>query len=246
MRKSTVAVLLIAGIVVLWNLFADLLPFGPGRSAPRDMGAVDWSAIAAWPPLSEGAEVESVPDPDRTVTVIVLDDSSSMSRDFEAAKRAVLQSLDMMGDGDRVALLALNAGLILPPTPAREAGAALAERLRPMAPNGSTPLGPAVAAARDLLATEAARARGFGTYRIIVTTDGVADQPELLAAEVATTVNTTPIAVATIGIGIGTDHVLNAQGHTSYVAVDDVSRLDAALQAAIAENTRFDPIQSFE
>ena len=54
------------------------------------------------------------------------------------------------------------------------------------------------------------------------------------------------LQVATIGIGIGRRHVLNAEGHTSYVAVDDVGKLAQALQAAVAENASFDPITAFE
>ena len=103
-----------------------------------------------------------------------------------------------------------------------------------------------LSAARDLLSEEAARSRSFGTYRIIVTTDGAADDPDLLVREVIETVNKTPVQVATIGIGIGRRHVLNAEGHTSYVAVDDVGKLAQALQAAVAENASFDPITAFE
>lgn len=211
-----------------------------------DMGQVDWSAISVWPTFIEVAEVETVPDPDRIFTMIVLDDSGSMGSDLEQAKTAVLQSLSMMDPDDRVGVLALNAGLVLPMTSVDDARTTLQARLAPLSPTGSTPLGPALSAARDFLSAEAARARSFGTYRIIVTTDGQADDTEALVQEVIETVNTTPIQVATIGIGIGKRHVLNATGNTSYVAIDDVSKLQEALQAAIAENASFSPITAFE
>jgi uncharacterized protein YegL len=238
---AVVGVIAVSGYFIVNTALEDESVYAPAV----DMGQVDWSAIATWPPLNDLDEVESLPDPNRTFTVIILDDSGSMGSDIDPAKQAVLQAVRMMSPNDRVGVLALNAGELLSVTAADEASDLLPSRLSPVYATGSTPLGAALAAARDLLSEEAARARAFGTYRVIITTDGAADDPDRLIKEVAQTVNTTPIQVATIGIGIGPRHVLNAAGHTSYVAVDNVDKLSEALQAAVAENPDFAPITAF-
>ncbi|GGF78446.1 von Willebrand factor type A domain-containing protein [Mameliella alba] len=247
MSKAKIVLLAVAGVVAASGfVFYNTVSEPPAYAPSTDMGTVDWEALAAWPPLIEVPDVETMPDPDRIFTMIVLDDSGSMGSDLEQAKAAVLQAVRMMDPNDRVGVLALNAGLVLPFETVEDAADILPGRLSPLRSTGSTPLGPALSAARDLLSEEAARSRSFGTYRIIVTTDGAADDPDLLVREVIETVNKTPVQVATIGIGIGRRHVLNAEGHTSYVAVDDVGKLAEALQAAVAENASFDPITAFE
>ncbi|KHQ50855.1 vWA domain-containing protein [Mameliella alba] len=247
MSKAKIVLLAVAGVVAASGfVFYNTVSEPPAYAPSTDMGTVDWEALAAWPPLIEVPDVETLPDPDRIFTMIVLDDSGSMGSDLEQAKAAVLQAVRMMDPNDRVGVLALNAGLVLPFETVEDAADILPGRLSPLRSTGSTPLGPALSAARDLLSEEAARSRSFGTYRIIVTTDGAADDPDLLVREVIETVNKTPVQVATIGIGIGRRHVLNAEGHTSYVAVDDVGKLAQALQAAVAENASFDPITAFD
>ncbi|MCR9273627.1 MULTISPECIES: VWA domain-containing protein [Mameliella] len=247
MSKAKIVLLAVAGVVAASGfVFYNTVSEPPAYAPSTDMGTVDWEALAAWPPLIEVPDVETMPDPDRIFTMIVLDDSGSMGSDLEQAKAAVLQAVRMMDPNDRVGVLALNAGLVLPFETVEDAADILPGRLSPLRSTGSTPLGPALSAARDLLSEEAARSRSFGTYRIIVTTDGAADDPDLLVREVIETVNKTPVQVATIGIGIGRRHVLNAEGHTSYVAVDDVGKLAEALQAAVAENASFDPITAFD
>jgi predicted NBD/HSP70 family sugar kinase len=104
----------------------------------------------------------------------------------------------------------------------------------------------AIRRARDLLEFEAARARAFGTYRIIVTTDGEADDGQALTSEIEDLARTTPIQVATIGIGIGGRHVLRRAGLASFVDVGNVNQLAEALKAAIAESQNFDPSVTFE
>ena len=219
---------------------------GPATAVEGIPLAPDWPAIAAWPPEDEGGGVEAAPDPERLTTVMVLDDSSSMNARMGAAKDAVTEAARLLPQSGRLGVLALNAGLVQEPAPAAEAAAALPSRLDPIRADGSTPLGPALMAARAMLEAEAARQRGFGTYRIIVATDGAADDELRLAEAVAGILTETPIQISTIGIGLGSGHVLNMPGHVSYVGVTDVSGLATALAAAVAENTTFEPITAFD
>lgn len=240
----TTGALIIAAIVFGWDL---IFPQGGLSRAPQiDEArlAPNWSAIASWP----GTEAESsaAPNPNRLTTVIVLDDSGSMGGAMEDAKEAVLIAVNQLPDDGTVAVLALNAGLVLPPTNVAEARTALPNALSPVSPNGGTPLGSSLLQAMTLLEEEAAQQRGFGTYRALITTDGQAGDEDLLEQAIEQILSSSPVEVATIGIGIGEGHPLNMPGHVRYVSVAGVDGLAAALTEAAAEQTSFEPITAFE
>lgn len=242
-------VLIIAGVGVYFFLQGFVnSSYGPGTfggsTASVDPVEPDWSAIAAWPDtVSES--VEAQPDPNRRITAIVLDDSGSMGSDITAAKQAVIDALNAMAETDRVSVLALNAGVILPFTKVSDARDRLPAALRPISSSGSTPLTASIQSAQRLLEQEAANVRGFGTFRIIVTTDGAADNGDALNRAIARLAGSTPIQLATIGIGLRRGHVLQRSDLGSYVDVANVEALKEALEAAIAENTDFTAITTF-
>ena len=215
------------------NVVADYAPVTP-----------NWAAISAWPSLQVDA-VEAQPDPNRRVTAIVLDDSGSMGSDIVPAKAAVVGALEAMDDNDRVAVLALNAGTVLPFTTVSDARSTLPDLLRPIISDGSTPLTNSIGAAKGLLEAEAAAVRSFGTFRLIVTTDGRADDGAALQRSIQDLAAATPIQVTTIGIGISGDHVLRRDDLGSFVDVANVDALQEALQAAVAENADFTAITDF-
>ncbi len=230
----------IAGFVI-WTIVSDEVEESMTNASPV---APDWSAIAAWP----GGEAEDVlarPDPNQRITVIVLDDSGSMGNDIDAAKVAVLSALDSMAPTDRVAVWALNKGVVLPFANVEMARAPLGTALQQINSHGSTPLTLAVTAAQAMLAEEARRTRGFGTFRLIVTTDGMADDEEALNSAITGLATMTPIQVTTIGIGLSGKHVLRRQDLGGFVDVANVEALGEALQAAVAENTDFEAITNF-
>ena len=154
-------------------------------------------------------------------------------------------ALDAMDESDRVAVLALNAGTVLPFTSVGDARSSLPGLLQPIESDGGTPLTRSIRSAQSLLEEEAATVRGFGTFRLIVTTDGQADDGEALDAAIETLAASTPIQVTTIGIGISGNHVLRRQDLGSFVDVANVDALQGALQAAVAENTDFTAITDF-
>ncbi|MEO0390708.1 MAG: vWA domain-containing protein [Pseudomonadota bacterium] len=235
--------LLLAAAAIGWVVFTELQNEG-FVSAPAEPVAPNWASITAWPGASSGL-VQATPDPNRRITVIVLDDSGSMASDMTAAKGAVLGTLDAMADTDRVAVVALNAGIVLPFADVAEARQTLPAALRPIQDTGTTPLTGAMRQARLLLEAEASQSRSFGTYRMIVTTDGAADDPQSLTAEVTNLAAATPIQLTTIGIDIGGRHVLRRSDLGSFVDVSNVDALQGALQAAVAENTDFTAITDF-
>lgn len=211
---------------------------------PKEQVAPNWAAIAAWPDLV-APNVEAQPDPNRRVTVIVLDDSGSMGSDMAAAKQAVIDALTVMEPNDRVAVVALNAGVVLPFTSVRDARISLPDAISYIASDGTTPLTNALLRAQALLEDEASTMRSFGTFRMIVTTDGEADDGDALDATVRAMAETTPVQMTTIGIGINGGHVLRRSDLGAFVDVENVQELETALQAAVAENPAFEAITDF-
>lgn len=247
LRKLIRLILLgIVGVVVLVvGLIIFAIVAGEDNYAVSTEPVIpDWSAITAWPDTIAD-QVEARPDPNRTFTAIVLDDSGSMGADIVPAREAVVAALGAMGDADRVAVFALNRGEILPFTDVTEARGVLPPLLSSVISEGSTPLTEAMQASRTALAEEAAIAGGFGTYRILVTTDGAADNGESLSLEVEDIARVTPIQIATIGVGIGGRHVLRREDLAAFVAIDNVAELESALRSAIAEEQSFSAITEF-
>ncbi|WP_299737202.1 VWA domain-containing protein [uncultured Roseobacter sp.] len=230
--------------------FLDGLGNAPETSEPpqllAEFGDPDWNAIAVWPAVAEEVEVIAQPDPNVTVAVLVLDDSGSMEEEISQAKAALVEAVGFLSETDQVAVIGLNGGVILPTTPVDEARLALQNALRPVVARGGTPLTEAIASARTILENSAAARRSFGNYRIIVTTDGRADDALALRQTVVKTVTETPIQISTIATKSLPDHALNAAGFTSFTTISGVDGLADALRSAVAEGTTFDPITAFE
>lgn len=239
-------VLIVIGILLLGMVYVTWQEVTrPGVViAPREAVVPNWAAITAWPRI-EADNVAALPDPNRRITTIVLDDSGSMGNDIRAAKQAVIDALDAMAPNDRVAVLALNSGVVLPFSTVGEARSVLPQALAPIQSEGGTPLTWAVRAAQGLLEQEASLVRGFGTFRLIVTTDGEADDGDGLRFAVEELAAMTPIQLSTIGIGLSGDHVLRRRDLGSFVDVANVAALKEALQTAVAENTDFTAITEF-
>ena len=216
----------------------------------------NWSTIASWPLGSvestnainstETTGKVTTVDPWQVTTVIVLDDSGSMQGRLEQAKTAIIQAVSQLDPQSRVGVIALNGGQVSGVVSAADAAVLLPEQMRDIFADGGTPLGSRLDAAAEILAVEAEKRRGFGVFRILVTTDGEATDADRLEASVSKILSSTPIELITIGIGIGEGHALNLPGFTSYVSVDGVDGLAGALTAAAAEQTNFQPIDRFE
>ena len=240
MKKSGVFMILAAlfGAAVVTTEF-NLFP-----APPKAPVQPNWEAIAAWPP-DQADTVDAVPDPNRSFTAIVLDDSGSMGSEIGDAKTAVVSALSEMAPKDRLTVIGLNSREIIPFMTVEEAQGVLPGRLADVISDGGTPLTRAVQASRQALAQEAAVAGGFGTYRILVTTDGQAADAVALEVEIEDIAANTPIQVATIGVGIKGGHVLRRSDLAVFVAIDNVGQLADALRRAIAEEQSFSATTSF-
>jgi Ca-activated chloride channel family protein len=101
---------------------------------------------------------------------------------------------------------------------------------------GGTNLTDAVKFADNMLSDQALLQNSTGTYRIVIITDGVANDTRALANKIGE-INTTPIEVMTAGFCIGARHILNQIGETVYVEANDTVALTALLTAAVEDES---------
>lgn len=205
----------------------------------------DWAAIAAWPLGIDATGDE--PDPDRDAWALIIDDSKSMGRMIVDAKKALTDALAEMEPSSRVALLAINRGELAEMQSVAELRRRVDDILISVTSDGgSTPLAEIVRDARAALEKEGARQQGYGRYRMLIITDGRADNAQALMEAVEDIVSKTPIEIVTIGIGnIGSGHSLNLPQYTTYRAIDGTEGLSSLLVEITAESEEFVPVTTF-
>ena len=104
-------------------------------------------------------------------------------------------------------------------------------------PGGSTPLRSSIQLTTKVLTAQAQRQRGYGTYRLVVVTDGEADQGEDPAAFTKQLVSTTAITVHVIGFCVDGRRSLDLKGYTQYASAANPAALEKGLQAILAESS---------
>jgi hypothetical protein len=118
--------------------------------------------------------------------------------------------------------------------------AAFLQAINEVEAGGGTPLARAIQFGAEVLAKQKAKQLGYGEYRLVVVTDGLADDiPQ--AAKFATEKE---IPIYAIGLCIQEDHPLR-QYAVSYRAANSFKDLAKALEATVAE-TEFYDAKTFE
>ncbi len=173
--------------------------------------------------------------------VVVLDDSGSMEdrmrtasgrvQRIEAAKKALISVLSNLPADTNVGVLALNSEVagshwIVPFGPADRS--VWEPNIRGIRAEGGTPLGEFLKVGADAL-LEARSRQIYGTYRLLVVTDGEANDERILDAYLPDVLSRGMI-VDVIGVDMESDHSLATRVH-NYRRADD----DRALQQAISE-----------
>lgn len=176
--------------------------------------------------------------------VIIIDDSGSMATRMQAnpritrmaaAQDSLIQVLREVPDNAQVGVLALNTqgetgNWIIPMGPLDRS--AVEQRIASIRANGGTPLGTAMKTALNTL-LETRRRQIYGTYRMLIVTDGEAGDPELVERYL-------PIARArgftldVIGVDMSGDHSLATKANT-YRRADDEATLATAIADVFAE-----------
>ena len=180
----------------------------------------------------------------RDNVVIVLDASGSMSRrmrgsgvqKMEAAKAALKSVLRKVPPTTHIGLLVFSAKDLrndwVYPLGPRDEMRLLEAIDRPM-PNSGTPLGKYIKMGADRLLEARAQQYGYGTYRLLIVTDGDANDPDLVD-RYTPEVLARGIIVDVIGVDMKTDHTLASMAH-SYRRANDPDSLEKAIREVFAE-----------
>jgi uncharacterized protein YegL len=180
----------------------------------------------------------------RDYVVIVLDASGSMKQGLSgtgtdkmtAAKAALKEVLQKVPPSTHIGLVVFSAAnvkndWIYPLGPRNDAE--LMKAIDLPVPNSGTPLGAYIKKGADRLLEERAKQFGYGTYRLLIVTDGEAqDQP--LVDRYTPELISRGITVDVIGVGMKTTHTLARKVH-SYRAANDPVALRRALSEVFAE-----------
>jgi uncharacterized protein YegL len=175
--------------------------------------------------------------------VIVLDGSGSMKQKMRragvtkmnAAKSALHQVLAQMPETTHVGVIAFSSGAKRPWL--APLGKMDLPRVRQaidgLMPDGGTPLGRYMKLGADRLLEQRAAQYGYGTYRVLVVTDGEADDADLVNKYTADII-ARGITVDVIGVEMSSDHTLATRVH-SYRRADDPESLRSAIAEVFAE-----------
>ena len=176
--------------------------------------------------------------------VIVLDASGSMKSPMsgtgmskiEAAKRALKAVLEKLPQSTHLGLLVFSAkdlrdDWVCPLGPRHDE--TLLPAIDRIEPNQDTPLGRYLKKAADRLLEERAKQFGYGSYRMLVLTDGEAqDQP--LVDRYTPEIMARGITLDVIGVAMKQDHTLATKAH-SYRRANDPEALARAVREVFAE-----------
>lgn len=201
--------------------------------------------VAALLICSAGAAHSQQPDQDAADNIVVILDASgsmaesmpgSQSRKMEVAKEALLQVVGHVPPQTNVGLLVFSgenksADWVYPLGPLDTAN--LASALAPISPGGGTPLGEYIRIGADALLTQRAEQHGYGTYRLLVVTDGQAGDVNKVEAFTPDAL-ARGIVIDVIGVAMADDHQLATRVH-SYRRANDPEALQQAILASVAE-----------
>jgi von Willebrand factor type A domain len=182
--------------------------------------------------------------PADSTVVVILDDSGSMKQPMpsgmlriDAAKQALTAVLSQLPPDTRVGVLALNTKLkgdhwVVPMGKIGQAD--WRGRVASIKAEGGTMLGEFSKAGADELLKLRAADR-YGTYRLLVVTDGEASDPAVLSGYLPDILSR-GLTLDVIGVNMASQHSLAKLAH-SYRSADDAESLTAAISEVFAETT---------
>lgn len=212
---------------------------------------------AVWPPDNGDAPETLDTHLTRTNYMVVLDMSGSMSRDncsgsypnkAVAARTALGAWLDGVGREDNLGLVVFdNRGVNVTVPLGRHNRDHFRQAVDEAYPNGGTPLYDAVEMARGQLAAQAEAQQGYGTYRLVVITDGQHSEGQNPTPQINAILENpaNPVEIHTIGFCIERS-ALNQPGRTAYQSAKNPEELADGLNSVLAESQSFDPIKEFQ
>jgi hypothetical protein len=194
-----------------------------------------------------GAGISEAAEPRSATTnniVVILDASGSMQQKMSgtnltkmaAAKQALTQVVKQVPDNTHVGLLVFSAsnvpsGWAYPLGPLDRAKLQAAVQLPN--PHGPTPLGEYLKIGADALLQQRAKQLGYGTYRLLVVTDGEATDGNLMDQHLPDILSR-GLTIDVIGVDMKGDHALATRVH-KYRRANNPKDLSEAVSQAFAE-----------
>jgi len=187
------------------------------------------------------ASIASAADVKNNV-VILLDNSGSMNeqmktvrqKKMEVAKQALTEAVGQIPDGTNIGLLTFAewvTPLAVLDRPKLVQGIAQCSAN----PNVGTPLGTYMKHGVDALLKEREAANGYGTYKLLIVTDGEPTaEPEGLLDQHLKDILGRGIVVECIGVDMAANHSLSTKVY-SYMAATDKASLQRSLKKTLAE-----------
>lgn len=177
--------------------------------------------------------------------VILLDASGSMEKPMlgdgrtikmDAAKLSIAKVLETVPQSTQVGLLVFSGrnkaeDWVFPLGPRNDEQ--LIQSLFKIQPDGKTPLGAYMKLAADRLLEQRAKQSGYGTFRLLIVTDGRSGDPELVDRHLPDMLSR-GMRVDAIGVSMREDHPL-ATRVNSYRRANDPTALKAAISDVFAE-----------
>jgi len=174
--------------------------------------------------------------------VVVLDDSGSMDErmrsdrsitKMDAAKTALAAVVNNLSNDTKIGVVLLNRGWLYPLSTIDKGK--LSQLIPEIYASGGTPLGKYLKIGADALLDLRSKEH-YGSYRLLVITDGEADPFEGLVDKYIPDILSRGIVVDAIGVDMDQTHSLATKVH-SYRKADDPDSLKEAISAVFAETT---------
>jgi hypothetical protein len=211
------------------------------------MGAISTALKSGiWPPAAAG-EDQALGEVLVDNYLIVLDKSGSMEKSecsgntdkFTVARRAVQDFVDGLPAAAGVGLILFSSNVDLAVPLGGGNREAFRAAIRRAHTGGKTALRASLVRAWETLTRQAQAQNGYGTYRMVVITDGASSDgnPANLAKSI---VAGSSITLSVIGFCVGRGHSLDVAGYTSYTTANNPEELAQSLKAVRAEVTAFD------
>ncbi|MFH1077353.1 MAG: vWA domain-containing protein [Pseudomonadota bacterium] len=211
----------------------------------RRFFSYDLSALIIVIHLCRACSCMAENDPfERNNVIIILDSSGSMSETMRdgvtikmaVAKAALKEVLRQAQEDIQIGLLVFSSSNLADPWvyplgPRNDAE--LLHAIDLPEPGGQTPLGAYIKIGADRLLEQKAKQYGYGTYRLLIVTDGEANDQHLVDRYTPEVI-ARGVTVDVIGVNMITTHTLATQAH-SYRRADDPDSLKTAISEVFAE-----------
>lgn len=211
--------------------------------------------VWVWPgKAKDAAKLAIDPMQTRKNYVIVFDGSGSMneskcsggSTKYSAGAKAVVEFSKAVPADANLGLVVFDDRNISVRVPlGLKNRQAFADAIQNVRVGSGTPLKSSIRMGYDVLTAQGQKQFGYGTYSLIVVTDGEANSGEAPTSVVNQIVDYTPVEVHTVGFCLDESHELNQPGRTFYAAADSPEKLLEGLKDVLAEVSATDAAADF-